>query len=197
MLAGKLYNPLDRELTDIRLKSHALIDRFNLSGDQETELRTELLSQILGRAGAHLEMTPPIRFDYGCNTYIGDRCYFNFNATFLDCAEIRFGDDVFVGPNVSFLTPVHPFLARERNFTFDENGNKRDQEYAKPIRIGCGVWIAGGVIVNPGVTIGSNCVIGSGSVVTRDIPDGVLAFGNPCRVIRELTEEDSVTRLFR
>ena len=194
MLAGELYNPLADELCELRLRLHKLIDRFNRTSDDETELRSSLLTQFLGHAGARLEMTPPVRFDYGCNTYIGDRCYFNFNATFLDCAEIHIGDDVFVGPNVSFLTPIHPFLARERNFRFDAEGRKSDQEYAKPIRIGNSVWIAGGVIINPGVTIGSNCVIGSGSVVTRDIPDGVLAFGNPCRVIRKLTEADALIR---
>ncbi|MBO7726776.1 MAG: sugar O-acetyltransferase [Thermoguttaceae bacterium] len=197
MLAGELYYPQDAELAAIRLAAHRLIDRFNQTGDGETELRAELLQKILGRAGANLEMTPPVRFDYGCNTYIGDRCYFNFNATFLDCAEIRIEDDVLVGPNVSFLTPLHPLLAAERNFFFDAKGTKRNLEYARPILIKRGVWLGGGVIVNPGVTIGAGSVIGSGSVVTRNIPEGVLAFGNPCRVVRKLTGADSVRPKFK
>lgn len=194
MLAGEFYFPQDTELAAVRLRAHRLIDRFNRTDDAQTLLRAGLLKRILGHAGAHLEMTPPIRFDYGCNTYIGDRCYFNFNATFLDCAEIRFGDDVLVGPNVSFLTPLHPLLAPERNFFFDAEGKKRNIEYALPIRVESGVWIGGGVTVNPGVTIGAGTVIGSGSVVTRDVPPGVLAFGSPCRVIRKLTAADSIRR---
>lgn len=196
MAAGLPYNSLDRELVAVRERAHKLIERFNRTEDDETELRTALLDQFLGRAGKALEMTPRVNFDYGFNTFIGDYCYFNYNLTVLDCAEVRFGDNVFVGPNVSFLTPLHPLLPRERNFRFDENGNRRNLEYCRPIRVGNNVWIGGGAIVNPGVTIGDDSVIGSGSVVTRDVPPGVLAAGVPCRPIRNITEADSLERLF-
>ena len=146
--------------------------------------------------GENVYINQNINFDYGYNTYIDDNSYFNFNCTFLDCAEIRIGKNVFVGPNVSFLTPVHPLLAKERNINIDENGNKYILEYCKPINVGDNVWIGGGAIVNPGVSIGNDTVIGSGSVVTKDIPSGVVAAGVPCRVIREITESDSIENIF-
>lgn len=137
-------------------------------------------------------MYPNVRLDYGCNTYIGSNCYFNFNCIFLDCAEIHVGDNVFVGPNVLFLTPIHPLLAEERNRRVDRDGHIHLFEYCKPIEIESNVWIGGGAIVNPGVTIGHDSVIGSGSVVTKDIPSGVIAAGVPCKVIRKVTEEDKM-----
>ena len=114
----------------------------------------------------------------------------NFNFTCLDCAPVKIGCNVFMGPNVSLLTPMHPFRFQERNIYKREDGVYTDREYAKPITIGDNCWLAGNVTVCGGVTIGSGSVIGAGSVVTRDIPSGVLAAGNPCRVIREITEED-------
>lgn len=114
---------------------------------------------------------------------------FNFNSVFLECGPITIGDNVFVGPNVSFFTPVHPRVAEERNMRIAPDGRIQLLEYAKPITIGSNVWIGGGVIINPGVTIGGNVVIGSGSVVTRDIPLEVIAAGVPCRVIREIQKQ--------
>ena len=120
------------------------------------------------------------------------QCDANFNFTVLDCAPVTIGDDVFFGPNVCIATAVHPLIAVERNMYETEHGMLTDREYAKPIVIQSGCWIASNVVVCGGVTIGQGSVIGAGSVVTRDIPEGVFAAGNPCRVIRKITEQDSV-----
>lgn len=190
-----IYNPSDEELEKIRTFARQSSAKFNNTDDTEKEKRQEILKKLLGSIGDNVQMYPYINFDYGCNTYIGDNCYFNFNCTILDCAEVRFGNNVFVGPNSAFLTPVHPFLARERNFKEDKNGKKHIVLYSKPISIEDNVWFGGGVIVNPGVTIEHDTVIGSGSVVTKDIPSGVIAAGNPCRVIREITDEDTIENI--
>ena len=124
---------------------------------------------------------PPFRCDYGYNIEIGDHFYANFNLTILDCAKVSIGNNVFIGPNVSLFTAGHPIHAHLR----DQN-----YEWAREINIGNSVWLGGNVVINPGVSIGNNVVIGSGSVVTRDIPDDVFASGNPCRVIRQLTDDD-------
>lgn len=192
MLSGKMYDASDFELTNQRTCARRAAERFNRTDETETAARKEILKQLLGSVGSGVEVYPNVRFDYGCNIYIGDNCYFNFNCVFLDCAEIRFGDNVFVGPNVSFLTPVHPLLSGERNRRVDGSGRVHLFEFCKPIQIGANVWIGGGVIVNPGVTIGHDAVIGSGSVVTKDIPAGVIAVGNPCKVLRKITENDKM-----
>ncbi|MDO5554245.1 MAG: sugar O-acetyltransferase [Planctomycetia bacterium] len=194
MLAGLLYNSMDQDLIRLRQHTELLVKRLNR--DEETsETRNRLLKELLGSLGCNSELTFPIRFDYGFNTHIGDYCYFNFNVTILDCAEVRFGNNVLVGPNVQFLTPLHPLLARERRIYQDNSGHLHCEEYARPIHIANDVWIGAGVIINPGVHIGEGSVIGSGSVVTKDIPNHVLAVGNPCRVLRNITENDSTENL--
>ena len=125
-------------------------------------------------------MQPPFYCDYGSNIKLGERVFFNFNCVVLDVCPIKIGDFTLFGPSVQILTPVHPL----------EAGLRRKQEYGKPIEIGSDVWVGGGALILPGVRIGSKTVIGAGSVVTRDLPEGVFAAGNPCRVIREITEED-------
>ena len=139
-------------------------------------------------------MQGPVQFDYGIYTTIGANSYANFNFTVLDCCPVTIGKNVFFGPNCSLMTPMHPFLPSERNMRRKADGELYDLEYAKPIVIGDDCWIAANVVVCGGVTIGRGCVIGAGSVVTRDIPAGSLAAGNPCRVIRPITEADSVER---
>lgn len=194
MVAGLLYDPSDIELENQRNIARQRSIDFNRTNENQKEERIEILKSLVGHLGENVEIYPNINFDYGCNTYIGTNCYFNFNCTILDCAEVRFGNNIFVGPNVSFLTPIHPLLSSERNIRVEENGRKYLLEYCKPINIEDNVWIGGDVTVNPGVTIGHDTVIGSGSVVTKDIPSGVIAAGNPCRVLREITEADRIQK---
>ena len=132
-----------------------------------------------------------MQFDYGCFTEIGENSYANFNLTVLDCAPVKIGKNVFIGPNVSILTPVHPLRFQDRNMYRRADGVMTDREYAKPITICDNCWIAGNVTICGGVTIGEGSVIGAGSVVTRDIPAGVVAAGVPCRKIRDITDADS------
>ncbi|HEY4841978.1 MAG TPA: sugar O-acetyltransferase, partial [Terriglobales bacterium] len=139
-----------------------------------------LCRQIFGRGGDSVWMQPPFFCDYGSNIELGERVFFNFNCIVLDVCRVRIGDFTLFGPGVQLLTPVHPFNAALR----------RKQEYGRPIDIGSDVWVGAGALVLPGVSIGSRSVIGAGSVVTRDIPEGVFAAGNPCRVIREVSEND-------
>ena len=194
MLSGQLYDPSDRELACLRQRAFQVVERFNRLQKEDAAAQREILQMLLGKMGEHVTFRATVRFDYGCNTYVGDNCYFNFNAVFLDCAPIRIGSNVMVGPGASFFTALHPLLAEERNVRTDETGRRYNLEYAKPITVEDDVWLGGGVILNGGVTIGRGAVIGSGSVVTRDIPPGVLAAGVPCRVIRPITQADRMER---
>lgn len=191
MLAGKLYDPSDAELYAIRKKAHRLSKDYNDTYEDEEERRTKILRELVPHMGEDTYIQGPLQFDYGENTHIGKRCYANFNLTVLDCCPVFIGDDVFFGPNCTLATPVHPLLADERKLRY-RGGEAYDYEYAKPIVIGEGCWLASNVTVCGGVTIGKNTVIGAGSVVVRDIPEGVFAAGNPCVVIRSITKEDSV-----
>ena len=190
MIAGMIYDPSDNELQTLRTTAHKLCNAYNKL-DEDDEARAEVLAKLLPNGnGAYLQ--GPIYFDYGVFTKFGKGCYANFNLTILDCCPVTIGDNVFIGTGVSLVTPVHPFLSEERNMYLNERGILTDKEYAKPITIGSNCWIASNVTVCGGVTVGDNTVIGAGSVVTRDVPSGVLAAGNPCKVIRKLTEKDSI-----
>ena len=190
MLAGMIYDPSDGELQNLRTTAHKLCNAYNKL-DEDDEARQEILQKLLPNGnGAYLQ--GPIYFDYGAYTTFGKGCYANFNLTVLDCCPVTIGDNVFIGTGVSIVTPVHPLLSAERNMYENGRGVMTDREYAKPITIGSNCWIASNVTICGGVTIGNDVVIGAGSVVTRDIPSGVIAVGNPCRVIRKLTEEDSI-----
>lgn len=192
MLAGELYDPSDAELIDLREKAHRLSKEYNDTLEGEEEKREKLMEELLGSMGENAYLQGPIQFDYGIFTEIGDRTYANFNFTVLDCAPVSIGKDVFFGPNVSILTPMHALRWQERDLFQKEDGTWTDHEYAKPITIGDHCWIAGNVTICGGVTIGEGSVIGAGSVVTKDIPANTLAAGVPCRPIRPITEEDSL-----
>ena len=171
----------DQELIRERTQAKELCYDYNhLRPSQEEEQRA-ILKQLLGKTGENFCITAPFWCDYGYNIEIGENFYTNHNCVILDGAKVKFGDNVFVAPNCGFYTAGHPINFQRRNAGL---------EYAYPITVGDNVWFGGGVQVMPGVTIGSNVVIGSGSVVTKDIPDNVVAAGNPCKVIRAITAED-------
>ncbi|MCM1130725.1 MAG: NUDIX domain-containing protein [Anaeroplasma bactoclasticum] len=181
MVAGALYNSF---LNDPELHKNAVRKamEYNQTQPDEIDKRKDIIKNLFGSTKEHFYIEPSIRMDYGFNIHIGDHFYANFDCVFLDAAPIIFGDHVFIAPRCCFYTAGHPIATEVRN---------TDLEYGYPIRVGSNVWFGGNVVVNPGVTIGSNVVIGSGSVVTKDIPSNVVACGNPCKVIREITEEDT------
>lgn len=177
MLAGELYLADDPQIAADLRRAQGLTHRINAADPTDRPTLTELFRELLGHFGDDAEIRPPFRCDYGYQTSFGARSFANFGLVVLDVAAVTIGDDVQIGPNVQLLTATHPL----------EPDPRRDKwEAAKPITIGDNVWLGGGVIVCPGVTIGENTVIGAGSVVTRDLPAGVIAVGNPARVLREL-----------
>src|SRR4051794_14323555 len=177
MLAGQLYDASDPELTALRKRARALARAYNASTEEQPEERERVLRALFGRLGARPEIEPPFYCDYGAHIFAGDRLYMNFGCVVLDVHEVHLGDNVFAGPRVQILTATHPLDARERI---------QGPELGQPVRIGHNVWLGGGAIVCPGVSIGDDTTIGAGSVVVRDIPAGVLAAGNPARVLRTL-----------
>ena len=191
MLAGMIYDPSDSELDKRRVKCHALCAEFNAMREDDPK-RGALLKELLPNADPSFALMAPCHFDYGDNIYVGKNCFANFGFTVLDTCKVIIGDDVFIGPNVSLVTPIHPLLNEERKMRFREDGSAYDLEYGAPLEIGDGTWIASNVVVGPHVKIGKNCVIGMGSVVTKDIPDGYLAYGNPCKPIRKITKDDTI-----
>lgn len=190
--AGILFCPADPELKAIKLKTHKLNVDYNNTYEDETEKRAAILSEIIGELGEGSFLQGPIAFHYGKHTKIGRNFFGNFNLTIQDDAEVTIGDDCNFGPNVTIVTPIHPMLANERREMRTADGGKKHLCYAKPVHIGSDCWFGASVTVCPGVTIGDNCVIGAGSVVTKDIPPNSFAAGVPCRVIRKLTEADSM-----
>lgn len=197
IFSGELFSPGDPELKKIKAKAHRLNHEFNLLFEEEAEKRETILRQLLGEIGEGTYLTGPIRFHYGCHTKFGKRCFINFNLTVQDDAPVTIGNDCNFGPNVTIVTPIHPMLADERRSLLCDDGKERHLCYAKPVFIGDDCWLGANVVVCPGVTIGKNCVIGAGSVVTRDIPEGSFAAGVPAKVIRPITEEDTVRNKFQ
>jgi maltose O-acetyltransferase len=181
MLSGEEFRPFDAELVTLRKRARRLTRAFNASTEEEMSRRAEILRELFGGLGKRFEIEPPFHCDYGSQIIAGERLFLNFGCVILDCAEVRFGQDVLCGPNVHIYSVTHPL---------DPVHRARGVESAKPVRIGDRVWIGGGCIICPGITIGDGTTIGAGSVVTRDIPANVFAAGNPCRVIRELPVSD-------
>lgn len=185
MLAGELYDCGDEELLTQWHKAKDLMRDYNRTDSRDAQTKDGILMQLLGGRGKNLWITAPFFVDYGNNIYFGNNCEVNMNCTFLDDNKIVIGDNALIAPNVQMYTAFHPTDASER---FGEPKADGSFEFCKtrtaPIVIGNNVWIGGGVIIMPGVTIGDNVVIGAGSVVTKDIPDNVVAYGNPCRVMR-------------
>lgn len=181
MLSGQLYNPMDEELTQMRLNARLRLEQLNASSESQPEIRKTILQELIPNQGKNLWLNPPFYCDYGVNIHLGDNVFFNFNCTLLDVAEIRIGHRTLIGPNVQIYTPTHPI-----GHTLRASG----VEAGKAISIGDDVWIGGGVVICPGVRIGNRTIIGAGSVVTKDIPDDVIAVGNPCRILKRIETVD-------
>jgi len=182
MLAGELYDPLDPELAAARDRARDLCQVLNATREADRDVRRQILRSLFAAGGETAWIQPPFYCDYGANISLGERVFFNFNCVVLDVCRVTVGDFTLFGPAVQVYTATHPMDA----------GLRRKQEFGKPIGIGSDVWVGGGAIICPGVRIGSRSVIGAGSVVTRDVPAGVFAAGNPCRVIRAVDGEGAL-----
>ena len=192
IFAGLIFDPRKKELKDIKHKAHEACRRYNVLDEYDPK-RREIVRSFIGGIGETFYFQGPIQFNYGSHTFIGENFFANFNLTVMDDARIYIGDNVCFGPNVSLMATNHPLIAEER-MGVDEDGNTTMAEFAEEIHIDDSVWIACNATVLGGVHIGAGAVIGAGSVVTKDIPAGYLAFGNPCRPVRKITEADSVYR---
>lgn len=182
ILSGKMYNDLTQELVDARKRAVDLTDGYNASYGESPEVREAILRKLVKHAEEGAFFEPGFRCEFGFNITLGKNFYANFGCVLLDPGEIIIGDNVLFGPRVSIYTSRHAFNAQER---------AAGACYAKPVKIGNNVWVGGGVHMDHGITIGDNTVIGAGSVITRDIPSNVVAAGVPCRVIREITEDEA------
>jgi maltose O-acetyltransferase len=178
MLAGELYDPMDPELVAARDRARDLCRALNATHEAEQEERRRILRELFGAGGDTVWLQPPFFCDYGTHIRLGERVFFNFNCVVLDVCAVEIGSFTLFGPAVQIYTALHPMNAAQR----------RHGEFGEPVEIGSDVWVGGGAIILPGVRIGSRAVIGAGSVVSRDVPEAVFAAGNPCRVIREITE---------
>ena len=181
MRSGKLYFCTDEELAREQLKCLDRLYDFNQTRPSEMEKRSALLKEILAEVGENCYVEPPLHANWGIHTHFGRNVYANFNLTLVDDTDIFVGDSVMFGPNVVVATAGHPI---------DPELRRKVAQFNVPVRIGSNVWIGAGAILLPGVTVGDNSVIGAGSVVTHDIPPNVVAVGNPCRVLREISDRD-------
>ena len=177
MKSGEMYNSMDAELFELQWEYNDLMYEYNSIKPSDREGQQRILKKLLGDMGEGCVIEPPLRANWGKNTHLGNRVYANFNLTLVDDADIYIGDDVMIGPNVTIATAGHPLDAELR---------KKGMQFNKSVHIGSGVWLGSGVIILPGVTIGENTTIGAGSVVTKDIPANVVAYGNPCRIRKNL-----------
>ena len=181
MLAGLPYRASEGGLPQEQLENKQKIYDFNHSRPEETTKRDELLRNILGKCGKNVTVLPPFHCDYGKHIEMGSNVFINYNCVILDVCRVQIGDNALLGPNVCLAAAGHPIHPLSRRSGY---------EYGASISIGKDVWLGANVVVNPGVTIGDGSVIGSGSVVTKDVPANVVAAGNPCKVLRPITDED-------
>lgn len=185
MISGKLYSCKypDSKREEMFDRKNEFLDEFNSTKYADFSKREELCKNIFGSIGSNFTINKPLHVDYGANIYIGDNFYANYDLIMLDVAPIRIGDNVLIGPRVSIYTAGHPI---------DSNVRNAQLEYGKEVKIGSSVWIGGNTVICPGVTIGDNVVIGANSCVTKDIEPNVVAAGNPCKVIRKITDKDKL-----
>ena len=186
MLAGLPYNSRDPELLERYYLVRKLLLKLNNSSLIDSDQRNEVFTSLLGKIGDNVWIETPFFCDYGEHIYIDEGTFINVNAIFLDNNIINIGKNGLIGPGVQLLTASHPLSAGERLITSNENLKTSYKTFSKPIHIGDNVWIGGNTVVLPGITIGNNVTIGAGSVVTKDIPNNLLAFGNPCKIIRQI-----------
>jgi galactoside O-acetyltransferase len=179
--SGRLFNDMSEGLPEERLRGKERMYAFNQTRPTEMEKRQELMKEMFGAIGEHCWIEPPIFFCYGTNVFFGDMVYVNFNLSLVDDYQIIIGNQVLFGPNVTIAVTGHPIDPASRGYM-----------YAFPVTIGDNVWVGAGAVICPGVTIGENTVIGAGSIVTKDIPANVIAAGNPCKVLREINEQDKI-----
>ncbi|MGQ8366687.1 sugar O-acetyltransferase [Glaciecola sp. 1036] len=177
MLSGELYNPADNELVEMRIAARLLTEQINASSVSQVDNRIELIKKLFGTTGKNIYIEPKFSCDYGCNIHVGDNFFANFDCVILDVAEVRFGDNCFLAPQVGIYTATHPLDPSERNSGL---------EYAKAVIIGDNCWIGGHAVINPGVTLGNNVVVASGAVVTKSFSDNVVIGGSPAKVIKHL-----------
>ena len=186
MLAGELYDCGDPELMELWNAGKNLMQRYNSLDYSNRAEQSKILDELLGGRGEHTQITAPFFVDYGKFIFLGNNCEINMNCVFLDCNRITIGDNALIAPGVHIYTVFHPVSASERFHTSTGDGFPFAISKTSPVTIGNNVWIGGGSIIMPGVTIGDNVTIGAGSVVTKSVPSNVLAYGNPCRVIKEI-----------
>lgn len=177
MLAGELYLPNDPELASNSKRASRLLRQYNSTTEEQPEQRSQILQELFAKVGEKIQIVPPFHCDYGSNIYAGNNLYMNYGCVILDCNRVDIGDNVLFAPYVQIYTAYHPIEPEVR---------LSGREFAAPIKIGNNVWIGGGAIICPGVAIGDNTTIGAGSVVVKDIPENVVAVGNPCRIIRHI-----------
>ncbi|WP_297278353.1 sugar O-acetyltransferase [uncultured Brachyspira sp.] len=186
MINGFEYFSGDKDLEEMRNKAKDLCFDYNFLKSNQQKEKEDIIRKLFGKIGKNFGINAPFYCDYGFNIEAGDNLYINHNCVILDCAKVKFGNNVFIAPNCGFYTAGHPLDIERRNNCI---------EYAYPITIGNDIWIGANTIVIPGVTIGNGSVIGAGSVVVKDIPNNVIAFGNPCKIIREITDKDKEKNL--
>ncbi|MFC3122213.1 sugar O-acetyltransferase [Agaribacter flavus] len=188
-LKGELFNTSDPEILDIIHNARAMTREYNSLSSRDSSAKQEILKALLGRVGENVNIDTPFYCDYGKHTFVGNNVIININCTFVDCNTITIGNDVLIASNVQIYTATHPVTAQERLVDNWQQGDSHPyfRTFAQAVLIADKVWIGGGVIILPGVHIGEGAVIGAGSVVTKDIPAYSVAYGNPARVVRQLT----------